>query len=205
MRPGLAFTGAALLVLAVAALVVVTFVPGGTHQVQDVSTIPSELLSPNATNYALLTGANTSQGSYTLTWTSTVPAEVRLYEVPGCRAASLDCVRGDPAGTWSGTEGGTWTDSGALGFPYLVVWNSSASVPGAWGLSAVETVSSPIASPWWQMFVIDAAGGALAVVGAVALFLGLFLRGGAFRGPAPLVSRSAEDAESIAGPPPPSA
>lgn len=203
MRPGLALLGAVLLVLALAAVVLVTFSPAGARVTQSVWTIPPEGLLPGATNFALLPGSNTTQGTITLTWSASIPTSVRLYESPGCRAASLSCAQGTPARAWSAVRSGNWSTSGNLVFPFLVVWNTSAPLGGSWGLTAVETVTTSLAPPIWQTLVIDAAGAALAIVGAVALFLGLFLRGGAFAGPAPLVSRSAEDAEEIAGGPRP--
>ncbi len=69
--------------------------------------------------------------------------------------------------------------------------------------SAVESWNSTATSPLWTALLVDAVAVALGAVGAVALFLGLFLRGGVFRGPPPMVSRSAEDAEEIAGGSPP--
>jgi hypothetical protein len=56
---------------------------------------------------------------------------------------------------------------------------------------AVQSASNPADA------IAELASGLLAGVGAVALFLGLFLRGG-FQRPPPLVSRTADDAAGVA-------
>ena len=203
MRPGLALLGAILLTLALAAVVLVTYNSAGDRAVQRVWTIPTGTLPANGSEIALLQGSNASSGTLSVSWSGSVPTTVRLYEVPGCREASVACVRGPPADTWTGVGESNWSTSGPLVFPYLVVWNTSSAVPGSWGLTAVESVTTSLAPPVWQSIVLYATGAALGIVGAVALFLGLFLRSGAFSGPAPLVSRSADDVEQVAGPPRP--
>ena len=203
MRPGLVVIGTLLLVLAVAAVSVVMLTPPGTHETRNVWTVPTAELLAGATNFALLPGDNTSDAELSVSWSGTVPTEVRLFEVPGCAAPSLSCARGTPAHAWSAALSGNWSERGSLVFPFLVVWNTSAPTAGTWGLTAVESISTPVSTGLWSTLVIDAASAALGVVGAVAVFLGLFLRGGAYRGPAPMVSRSAEDVHEIAGPPRP--
>jgi hypothetical protein len=203
VRPGLALVGTVLLVLALAAVVLVTFNSEGEHTVQQVWTIPNGSLPGNGTEFALLQGANVSSGELTVSWEGSVPTGVRLYEAPGCRIAAPTCIQGPAAHTWPASRAGTWSTSGALVFPYLVVWNTSSPVPGSWGFTAVESVTTSLAPAFWEEAVLYATAAALAIVGAMALFLGLFLRGGAFAGPARLVSRSADDVREIAGPPRP--
>jgi hypothetical protein len=164
-------------------------------------TVPTGSLPPDTPEYALLQGSNSSSGAMTISWSGSVTTSVRVYEAPGCRAASLACAQGAPIHSWSVALSGSWSSNGPLVFPYLVIWNTTDPNGGTWGLTAVETQTTSIPTALWQTAVIDAAGAALAVIGAVALFLGLFLRGGAFSGPAPIVSRSADDVEEIAGPP----
>ncbi len=205
VRPGLVVVGGLLIVLAVAAIAVVTFTPGGTNQTSTAITIPVHDLLPNATNFALIPGTNASAAIFSLTWTATIPTDVRLYDAPGCRAAALSCATGPPVRAWSAELGGTWSTSGDVGFPYLIEWNTSAPGVGTWGLTGSESISTPMHTGLLESLVIYAAGGALAIVGAVALFLGLFLRGGVYQSTAPMVSRSADDAVEVArdaGPPP---
>ena len=203
MRPGLVVVGTLLLVLAVAAVSVVMLTPPGTRETRNVWTVPTEELIAGATNFALFPGSNASDADLSVSWSGTVPTAVRFYEAPGCAAPSLTCARGTPAHAWPAALSGNWSEHGSLVLPFLVVWNTSAPTAGTWGLTAVESISTPVSPGLWSTVVIDAASAALGVVGAVALFLGLFLRGGAFRGPAPLVSRSAEDVTEIAAPPRP--
>jgi hypothetical protein len=197
VRPGLALAGSVLLVLALAALVLVTLSPPGAREVQRVWTVPTGTLPASGSENALLQGTNSSSAVVTVTWSATVPTSVRIYSAPGCRSAA-GCTLSSPIRSWTSGLSGNWTFAGALILPYVVIWNTSSATSGTFGLTAVASVSTPIPAPVWQTVIVDGAGIALAVIGAVALFLGLFLRGGAFRGPAPLVSRSADDAEDIA-------
>ena len=203
MRPGLVVIGTLLLVLGLAAIGVVALVPAGTHESRNAITIPTQFLAPNVTNYALLPGTDTSDGTFSISWTATVPTYVRLYATAGCQTASPACASGAPIRSWTASLQGNWSISGDLGFPYLIAWNSSGPGAGSWGLTGLESVTTTLTTGFAQAVVIYLAGGALAAVGGVALFLGLFLRGGAYLGPAPPVSRSAEDAAGIAGVPPP--
>ena len=203
VRPGLAIVGTVLLVLALATLVLVAFSPVGTHEVQRVWTVPTGTLPAQGTEDALLQGSNSSSGSLTVTWSASIPTSVRLYSSPGCRSAAGPCSLSDLVHTWPAATNGSWTMSGSLVFPFLVIWNTSSPTTGTFGLTAVALVSTPEPAPIWQSAIVLAAAAALGVIGAIAVFLGLFLRGGAFAGPAPLVSRSADDASEIAGPPRP--
>lgn len=202
MRPGLVAVGTVLVVLAVGAVAVVTLVPSGTHVTQNTVHIPPTGTGANETQTALLPGTTATEATFSVSWQSSVPTQVWLYSVPGCTRASLACATGSAVEHWSAATAGNWTSDSDLVFPYLVVWNTSSPTPGVWQLSAAETVTTSLALPLWETVVIIAAGAALALVGGVAVFLGLFLRGGVYQGPAPVVSRSAEDAEPVARGPP---
>jgi hypothetical protein len=103
-----------------------------------------------------------------------------------------------PLGVWSDRNNGTWSYAGRLAGPLYLQWYNPGRGGGSIGFTLRQTVTSPSAFPGLGPLLVDASLGILAVIGALALFLGAFLRGGVYRGPAPLVSRGADDAELIA-------
>jgi hypothetical protein len=105
--------------------------------------------------------------------------------------------------TWLGVSSGQWSVSGGLRFPYLIVWNESSSTSGNFTASGVESTEVAVPPNVVDALLVDGSAAALSTIGAVAVFLGLFLRPGVYRVPAPLVSRSADDVQDLAEPPQP--
>ncbi len=203
MRPGLVSVGVLFAVLAAGMLLAVNLSPS-TSENRDWFTLPPQPVGGNATGAALIQGTDTASGTFELHWSATMAARVDLYAAPGCTAPAPTCATGTPLVGWASQASGNWSTSGDLRFPYLLVWSSPSGAPGTFSANALE--SSPGSPSYLALgnLVIDGGAATLALVGAVAIFLGLFLRGGVYRGPAPLVSRSAEDAAEIArGPPRP--
>ncbi len=205
MRPGLVTVGVLFAVLAAGMLLAVNLSPT-TSENRDWFTLPPQPLASNASaSYALLQGTDTTAGTLTLHWSATASARVALFAAAGCPVAAPSCASGTPLVQWAGARYGNWSTAGDLRFPYLLVWSGAASAAsGTFSANGLE--SSPGATGYLSVgsLVIDGGAVTLAVIGGVAIFLGLFLRGDVYGGPRPLVSRSAEDAAEIArGPPPP--
>ena len=89
---------------------------------------------------------------------------------------------------------GYWSTSGVLSFPYLLNVSNTAAAPASFLATFTEsfTVHTGPIPPVTELFVYTG-GAILTVIGALAVFLGLFLRGGVYRGPPRVTSRSAED------------
>ncbi len=204
MRPGLVAVGVAFLVLSAGALITVNALPGPTAPQQDQFTLAPTVVAPHGAGAAQIPGTAASNGHLTVTWrTSGGALEIYLYPAGACPSGSADCGAAgaigecDPCGV-----GASWAVDGPQQFPYELVWASSGSAPVNLSVSADETWNATAASPLWSALLIDAVAVALGGVGAVALFLGMFRRGGVYERRAPLVSRSADDAEEIARQPP---
>lgn len=201
------FVGGVLAMLGVATIATFALLPGSSVVTNEVATLPQGF-SEHATGLALLPGSDTGKGSLAVSWHTNAPANVTLYPAAGCRAASLNCATGGPLATWAASTAGNWSESGALTFPYLLVWTGTGPTNGSLTATATETRSVAAPPPLVLTLLIDGAGAVLAGLGGLAVFLGLFLRGGVYEPRAPLVSHSAEDVAEILddgsreGPPP---
>lgn len=203
MRPGLVTVGVLLAILAAGMLLVVNLAPS-TSQNRDWFTLPPQPLRANATTAVLIQGTATADGTLTLHWSATVGAKVALYRAPGCAVATPACAVGPPLVAWASNLSGVWSAQGALAFPYLLDWVSAGNATGAFSADALEESPGAPSLASFGSLLIDGGAAVLGVIAAVALFLGLFLRGGVYGEAPPIVSRSADDAAEIArGPRPP--
>jgi hypothetical protein len=183
MRPGLVLLGSAFVILGAATIVAFNLSPAVTTN-EYRSTIPVQPFAPNVRSFALLAGTDAGSGTFTLTWNATVPANVSLYLAPGCVRPALACANGAPLASHSGLAG-AWSMSGALHFPFLLVWHATGAPGGNFSASALETTQTRAATGLLDSVLVNGAAIVLGVVGAVALFLGVFLRGGVYARPPP--------------------
>ena len=198
MRPGLVFVGGLLLVLGAATIAAFNLIPSGTERVDGFS-IGVQPFGPNVTGSAQVLGTDASAGTLSVTWRSTAALTVDLYPAVGCPLTRSLCTSGPAVAVWTGSTGGNWSTSGTLRFPYLLVWSEPQQLRGNLTASATESTRVAVTPAPLLVLLVDGTGAALAGIGAVAVFLGLFLRAGVYRGPSRLVSRSAEDVASVAG------
>lgn len=199
--------GLAFLLLAAGGLAALFLIPIPPPTVTDTSST-SWSAPPGASNSTVLTGESTFTGSVNVEWQSALPLTVAIYGSQGCLPGTAGCGPWHALATFTAQPSGNWSAAGTLHFPLLFAWTNPgrAAGPVLVTTTATQTGSASL-SPLSEVF-LGLGVGALGFVGGVALFLGLFLRGGVYRGRPPLVSRRAEDAEMIAreGPddPPPS-
>ena len=197
MRPGLVLLGAALLALAVAGLAALFWVPIPAAPTT-VTTSTTWTASPGQSNSTELVGAPALAGSLEIHWQSSRPLDVALYSSGGCPPGTSGCAGWSPAANWTGATAGNWTVSGTVRFPYLLTWANPGAAPASVALSSVTTESSTATLSTLSELVLGLGVGVLGFGGGLALFLGLFLRGGVYGARPPPVSRSAEDVERIA-------
>jgi hypothetical protein len=147
---------------------------------------------------------NTSQGKLQLSWSSDAPLSVDLYHPDYCPQFP-SCSLGDPLVSWTSEVSESWSMSGPLTFPYLLNLSNSGGTPVSFHVAFTEnyTVHSGVIPPVTELFIYTG-GAILIVIGALGVFLGLFLRGGVYQGPAPVTPRTAEDIDQLypSGPPP---
>jgi hypothetical protein len=202
MRRGLVVLGGLLAVLGVAALLAFNLIPTTSERREGYSTAPQPY-GPNATGSTLLPGTDADRGTFSISWRATAPIDVTLYPAAGCTEPSASCATGPAVATWKALTSGAWSVSGGLHFPYLIAWSESSSNVGNFTASGVESTDVTVPPNVLDTLLVDGAAASLAVIGGIAVFLGLFLRSGVYRGPTPIVSRSAEDVEAISNPPGP--
>lgn len=176
MRPGLLAVGVAFVTLAGALTVAFYSLPGPSQQHDDTTSVPAVDTYPNATLSVLLTGTNASAGSFNVTWGSSGSVDAALYDVPGCASPSAGCPRSTAVASWSHATSGHYTVSGAIAFPYLLVWTDrSPRVVALWANSD-DRQTVAVALPIMMQLMVDLSVVVLAASGALAIFLGLFLR-----------------------------
>jgi len=183
-----------------AGTIVTAYVLQPTESKAQVSSLEISNLVTGVQRTALLSMTNASEGSLKIIWFATAPSTVQLYLAIGCNNESgTGCNLGTPLGSWRNQTTGSWNTTGPLVFPYLMAVRTESANGGSFSASASETISAmstPL--PALTQLFIDAAAATLLILGSIAVFLALFLRGGVYRENESLVSRSAEDAEAIA-------
>ncbi|MCI4331343.1 MAG: hypothetical protein L3K19_05795 [Thermoplasmata archaeon] len=203
MRPGLVAVGVGFLLLGAGAVGAFLLVPSRGVTSDDATVIGPVSTPPGSTAHAaVLTGTTTGTGSFGVHWISTGPTVVDLYDASNCPLGASNCPLGMPIAAWPSNDSGHWNESGALAFPLLLTWRVAGTSNVTFQASSDEQWTTSAPPPMLTTLLVFGSGGVLAAVGAVAVFLGLFLRTGVYQGPPRLVSRSADDVESIAGGPP---
>jgi hypothetical protein len=199
MRTGLVLVGTALALLG--AVTVATAVSYNaptpvTHEstTQSSWTVPAlgRMTTPE------LWGLN---GSFAVSWTASSVLDVVLT---GTHCPSQPPCDTAPVANWTAQAAGNWQSSGMPAYPYQLAFSNPNHASAAVALTAHSTITTPVpATDVWVPVLSTVAGGVVLAIGAMALFLGLFLRRGVYAVRPPLVSQHADDAETIAGPPPP--
>ena len=187
MRTGLVLLGVAFLVVGGTALASIFLVPPATTEVRHDSSASLSVGSAGRTTSILLWGENGSSAAFSLRWQASAAALVWLWSVPnGASCTAAPCPAGVTVAAWNATTSGSWKSFGAPGFPYYLQAESTTNRSLSLQLQATGTATQPESAPSWQALVGSVAGALVVAVGAVALFLGLFLRAG-FTRPAPPV------------------
>jgi hypothetical protein len=180
VRTGLVALGTALLAVAVLSASSLYFLPGPPAVRTVTSEIPTIESGPNQTRMVLLLGAN-GTAQFTVQWQSTADFQVTLYNVPGCGSANLTCASDPPIASWASSRSGNYTLSGRMAFPFLLVWTDRAGSFASLQATSVCSWNVPASTSLWSALAADVAAGSLGCIGAVLLFLGLFVRSGVYR------------------------
>ena len=197
MRPGLVAIGVSLLVLAVATIGAVYLLPGTAPTNRDTNNVNPQTVAAHASGHFLLYGTESSSGTFSLKWQSTVPLDVGLWAAPVCPNGPASCAPPARIGGWTAATSGNSSWTLALHYPMTLEWTNNGSSSGTFEASSVATTSGSGALPALTILLIGVTVASVGVVGAVALFLGLFLRGNVYGPPPPLISRSADDVHGL--------
>lgn len=187
MRTGLVLLGVAFLVVGGTALASIFLVPPATTQVRHDSSASLAVGSGTRTTSILLWGENGSSAAFTLRWQASSAARVWLWSVPkGSNCIAAPCASGVTVAAWTANTSGSWKSTGDPDFPYYLQAESATNRSLSVQLQATGTATQSENTSGWQALVGSVAGVLVVAVGAVALFLGLFLRAGFTRPAAPV-------------------
>jgi hypothetical protein len=186
VRPGLVFVGAVLIVLAGSLFYGILTQPSGSGR-QSTHLLRFQIPSgENATAFAW--GLNGSQVAFAVSWHASAQVSGVLSEPSGCRGTPTSCATGSVLVRWGPNGSGAWAIPDAGTFPMLLKFTNSGPAPASVAVSVVASTAPPtVLAPWVSASALISSA-TLGAVGALALFLGLFLRGGVFRpggGPVP--------------------
>jgi hypothetical protein len=190
VRTGLVAIGVALAVVG-AGLSLSAFFEPGAPPLSGVNPVAAPNLQPGQPRTMIVWLHNTSSGSLGLTWVASSDVNVSLYLATNCLfvgagTRALYCPEGPPLATWASNSSGHWNTSGTIRFPFLL--NLQNPGPKTVNLTAVFDevwASSSPKVPTWIFVSVLAGGVTCLTLGAIAIFLGLFLRSGVYSDPAP--------------------
>ena len=182
MRKGLAFTGVAVALVGAGVLLVAISLSSGTSG-SIVEGVSAPVIAAN-TNYThVIPSSPQKSAAVIFAWSSTRSVQVSLYVAGGCPTQTVGyvCPSGGALKHWW-SETGTWSWSGAVTEPWLLIVVNPNSTAAALNGTLVESYPAPTSFSSGINLVVLLVGSILLIgIGALALFLGLFLRGGVYQ------------------------
>ena len=202
MRPGLVIAGGLIVTLAAGAFVSLVVVPPpGASRTVSVTGPPVRFFANSSGLTPGLPLVDSSTASIRVSWQSSVPLRVALgatFYSSSCSPLGPNCSI-EVLAIWPHNATGIWSFTGPVSGKMYLAWTSGGGSAGLMTYGLTETTAGTVTLPPLTAIIVDSALLSLAIVGVLALFLGLFLRGGVYREPRRFVSRSAEDATDLAG------
>jgi hypothetical protein len=203
VRPWLVVVGIIFLTLAIGTAATIYFAGQGNPSRTTVPFGATLTLLPGESETLSPPGSNGTAEFFTLTWYSTVSINVTLQSPAGCTKASGPCWGLSVLDSWKAGTSGVWASSGPFHYPLQCLLKNPQNVSAAVTVSTSATSTHPTHLSLLIELVLGAGATGLFVVGGLAVFLGLFLRGNPYGPESPEVSRSADDVEELYPRPPP--
>ncbi|MGC2289464.1 MAG: hypothetical protein WA688_06365 [Thermoplasmata archaeon] len=203
MRPWLVVVGIVFLTLALGTGATIYFAGQGNPS-RTTSPFGLTLVVPsNESESVNPPGSNGTGEQFSFAWQSTGLLQVTLESPAGCTRPSGPCWNTSILAAWKANTSGTWAGSGPFHYPLQCLFTNAETDSPTVTLksSASSTHPTPLSLP--VEIVLGAGAGGLFAVGALAIFLGLFLRGDPYGPEAPVISRSPDDLEDLSRDPPP--
>jgi hypothetical protein len=182
VRTGLAVIGMAVAVVGVGVLVVAfTLSSGNTGSTVHNVDVPS--IAAHSTYNATIPSTSESSASIAFAWASTESVRVAFYEAGPCGNGTGDrCPSGAPLASWW-SRSGVLSWSGDVARPWFLTVTEPNGTATSFNATVVESYVVPgLLSSNLSLAVLLAGSIVLMVIGALALFLGFFLRSGIYRG-----------------------
>lgn len=199
VRPGLVAVGVALVGLAVGGLVALFLIPIPAPTTVDSSSTSWSTI-PGSSNSTEVVGPSSISGTFEVRWQSAIPISASLWGSGGCDPRSAGCPGWFPVENWTSARSGNWSISGTVRFPFLFTWSNPGPTSGMIVLTTSTTQGGTASLAPLSELLLGLGVGVLAFGGGIAVFLGLFLRGGVYSPqPAPL-PRHPDDVEGAFGP-----
>jgi hypothetical protein len=202
VRAGLVVLGIVIGTVGAGVLGAAFFLPPTTTQTQ-LGSVTVTNLGADLSHNSLLSGTNVSSGTFAISWTSTSTISAAIYRSAPCATPPALCPVGSPLVKWNANQSGRWLYQGSLTFPLVLsIANPGPSMTTLQG-TLVELYPAG-GLPTWALLSIIAGGGILVGIGGLAIFLGLFLRGGIYTQPGRAVPRApaVNPGEPMSGEPP---
>jgi len=188
VRTGLVIVGVALAVVG-AGLTLSAFFQPGAPSLTQINPLAAPNLQPGLPRTMVVWLENTTSGTLELNWVSSSTVNVSVYQATSCGFVNANahveyCPQGAALVSWPSNSSGHWNTTGAISFPLLLNLQNLGAKPVTVNAVFDEVWSSTNPGvPTW-IFVSTLAGGVVCItLGAVAIFLGLFLRSGLYSPP----------------------
>jgi hypothetical protein len=182
VRKGLAFTGVAVALVGAGVLLVAISLSSGTSG-SIVEGVSAPTISGNGNYTHVIPSSPQKSAAVIFVWSSTRSVQVTLYVAGACpnQTVGYVCPAGNPLDHWWSNTG-TWSWTGSVSEPWLlIVINPNATVAALNG-TLVESFPAPNSFSSGVNFFVLLIGSVLLIgIGALSLFLGLFLRGGVYQ------------------------
>lgn len=126
----------------------------------------------------------TSASSATLNvfWVSNNPVTAGVYATDPCAPNGSACTYPTPLFAWADNRSGDWTTPTSVALPVYLLLTNNGSDPTTVSGTVIATYT-PAGGylPTWSMISLVSGAGVVLAIGAVLLFLGLFLPSGVYR------------------------
>jgi hypothetical protein len=194
VRKGLLIVGIGVAIVGSTFIATIISLPPPPSQMS-AATLDVPYLLDNSTATSRISPASAPSANIYLSWVSDYPIAVSLYDRLPCAPQGPSCTPTAPLVSWTRNASGNWSSSGGIDLPVYVVLTNNGSTPATVSGTIVATyVPSAPYLPTWSLIALVTGALVLLGIGAVAIFLGLFLRAGIYSHPSATVADSvAED------------
>jgi len=205
MRPGLIAVGVAFAVVGAAVIVGILY-PGDNPPLERTGSSDVVGLPGGDWRSFLLPASASDPATLTLSWSATGTVNVTWYSARVCTQAPGICVDTPPLRLWLGNSSGHWSATGSADSLYeLVVYagvlhNQSVNFTAAF---TEQYHAGPQTLPFVPFAITMVGGSLLTGIGAVVLYLGLFLPSGVYGAEGDLGPEPEERPPGPVGPEPP--
>lgn len=194
VRKGLLIVGIGVAIVGATFIATIISLPPPPSQIS-AATLDVPYILDNSTATSEIAPASAPSANIYFSWVSDYPIAVSLYDRLPCVPQHPSCTPTAPLVSWVRNASGNWTSSGGIDLPVYVVLTNNGSTPATVSGTIVATyVPSTPYLPTWSLIALVTGALVLLGIGGVAIFLGLFLRGGIYSRPSSTVPDSiAED------------